>query len=102
MYAVIQSGGHQYKVKQGDQIRVDFINGKEGDAVTFDKVMLLAGDKTTVGAPLVAGAKVAGVIKEQTRDPKIIVFKFRRRKNSKRTRGHKQPITVVEIGKITH
>ena len=96
MQAVIQSGAHQYRVKVGDAITVDKIKGKIGDTVTFDKV-LLVGDK--VGAE-VGKATVKADITEQKTDPKITVFKYRRRKNSKKKRGHKQPVTVVSITKI--
>lgn len=100
MYAVIKAGGHQYRVKEGDVLQIDKLEGQAGDKVTFDKVLMVGGAKTTIGAPLVAGASVDATIKEQLRAPKIIVFKYKRRKNYKRTKGHKQPITTVEIGKI--
>lgn len=100
MFAVIQAGGHQYKVAQGDTITVDYINGKEGDKVTFDKVLMVGGAKQVVGTPLVSGAAVHGVIKTQTRNAKEVVFKYKRRKNYKRTRGHKQVVSVVEINSI--
>jgi large subunit ribosomal protein L21 len=100
MYAVFQTGAHQYRVKEGDTITIDKIEGKAGEAVTFEKVMLVGGSKLVVGAPLVAGASVQATIAEQTHNPKIIIFKYRRRKNYKRTQGHKQPVTVVTIGKI--
>lgn len=100
MYAVIKAGGHQYRVKEGESLTIDKIEGNAGDKVVFDKVLMVGGTKTVMGEPLVSGAAVEATIKEQTRDPKIIVFKYRRRKNYKKTRGHKQPVTVVEIGKI--
>ena len=100
MYAVIKAGGHQYMVRQGEEVTVDRIAGNEGDAVIFDHVLMIGGDKPVFGVPIVNGAKVEAVIKQQTRDPKVIVFKFRRRKNYKKTRGHKQPVTVVEIKNI--
>lgn len=102
MYAVIKAGGHQYKVQEGDVLTIDKVEGNTGDGVKFDKVCMVGGDKTEVGAPYVASASVEAVIKEQTRNPKIIVFKFKRRKNYKRKRGHKQPVTVVEIKKIVN
>lgn len=100
MYAVIKAGGHQYRVKEGETLQVDKIEGQPGDKITFDKVLMVGGANTTIGAPLVAGAVVEATIKEQLRAPKIIVFKYKRRKNYKVTRGHKQPITMIEIGKI--
>ena len=103
MYAVIKAGGHQYKVSQGDLVTVDFLkDAKEGETVTFDQVLLVGDKETVVGLPLVAGAKVEAVVKQQTRNPKIIVFKFKRRKDYKRTKGHKQPVTVLEVSKIVH
>ena len=100
MYAVIKAGGHQYMVRQGEEVTVDRIAGNEGDAVIFDQVLMIGGDKPVFGVPVVSGAKVEAVIKTQMRDPKVIVFKFRRRKNYKKTRGHKQPVTVIEIKNI--
>lgn len=101
MFAVIQSGGHQYRVSQGDQITIDFLDGKkEGDKVSFSNVLLVGGDQAKVGAPFVSGATVEGVVKKQTHNEKVLVFKFKRRKDYKRTRGHKQPVTVVEISGI--
>ena len=102
MFAVIKSGGHQYRVSQGDELTVDFLEGKkEGDKVTFDSVLMLGGEKTVVGKPLVAGAKVEATVKKQSFDPKVLVFKFKRRKGFKKTRGHKQPVTVLEISSIS-
>jgi len=101
MYAVIKTGAHQYKVSQGDLIEIDKLDGAEGDSVTFDKVMLLGGGKTVIGDPLVEGASVKAVIKRQFRDKKILVFKYKRRKNYKKTAGHRQPLTTVEIGEIS-
>lgn len=97
MFAVIQAGGHQYRVKEGDTVSVDHMAGEVGDTVTFDKVYMI-GDR--VGTPVVAGASVEAVIKSQERLDKILVFHYRRRKNSKKMRGHKQPVTVVQIKKI--
>jgi large subunit ribosomal protein L21 len=102
MYAVIKAGGHQYRVKEGDVITVDKILGNVGDSVNFDKVLMLSKleGADVIGTPLVADASVQAVIKEQKRAPKVIIFRYRRRKNSKKKRGAKQPITVVEISKI--
>ena len=100
MYAVIKAGAHQYKVQEGETLRIDKIDGAAGDTVNFDQVLMVGGDKTTVGAPFVENARVEAQITEQVRDPKIVVFKFKRRKNYKKKRGHKQPVTVVEIKKI--
>lgn len=97
MYAVIKAGGHQYRVTKGEVLEIDRLEGQEGDAVTFDKVMMLGGETIKVGSPLIEGARVEAVIKEQKRAPKIIVFKKKRRQGYKRKRGHKQPLTLVEI-----
>lgn len=101
MYAVIKTGGKQYKVAAGTLIAVEKLAGDAGDAVSFDQVLLVGGDKApSVGDPLVAGAAVAGEIVEQRRGDKILIFKKRRRKNSKRSRGHRQPETLVRITEI--
>ncbi len=103
MYAVIKAGGHQYKVSAGDQLEIDLIDGKAGDKVTFPEVLLIGKDgKTTIGAPLIANAKVEATIKEQTFADKITVFKYNPGKEYKVTRGHKQPLTLIEINSITH
>ena len=100
MFAVIKTGGKQYSVAAGDVITVMALDGAPGDAVTFDEVLMLGGDSTNVGAPTIAGAKVSGEIAEQTRSPKSIAFKKRRRQNSKRKRGHRQDLTLVRITAI--
>ena len=97
MFAVIQTGGKQYRVAQGDRLRVEKLPGDVGAAVTFDKVLLVGGDSVKVGTPLVTGAKVSAEIVAQGRDKKIIVFKFRRRKNYRRKQGHRQPFTEQKI-----
>jgi len=101
MYAVIKTGGKQYKVAAGTLIAVEKLAGEAGDAVAFDQVLLVGGDKEpNVGDPLVAGAAVAGEIVEHKRGDKILVFKKRRRQNSKRSRGHRQLETLVRITEI--
>ena len=100
MFAVIKAGAHQYKVSKGESVTIDLIKGNVGDAVTLDQVMMVGGEKTLVGTPLVAGAKVQGVIKNQGFGDKITVFHYKRRKNYKVTRGHKQPLTTIEITDI--
>ena len=101
MYAVIKTGGKQYKVAQGDKLRVEKVPGNVGEAVTFDQVLLVAGDALKLGKPLVAGAKVEAKILAQGRGRKLVVFKFRRRKNYRRHTGHRQPFTALEVTKIT-
>jgi large subunit ribosomal protein L21 len=97
MYAVIKTGGKQYRVAQDDVITVERLAGDAGADVTFDEV-LMVGDKA--GSPTVEGASVTGKIVEQTRGDKIIVFKKKRRKDYKRTAGHRQDLTVVQITDI--
>jgi large subunit ribosomal protein L21 len=102
MYAVIKTGGKQYRVAQGDRLRVEKLVGEIGDTVTLGEVLLVgAGDGVKVGAPLVSGAKVEAKIVAQDRAPKVIIFKFRRRKNYRRKTGHRQPFTALEIMGIT-
>lgn len=97
MYAVIKTGGKQYRVAQGDKVRVEKLPGNVGDKVTLGEVLLLGGDAVKIGRPTVAGAKVEAKIVAQDRDKKVIVFKFRRRKNYRRKNGHRQPFTALEI-----
>ncbi|WP_460449629.1 50S ribosomal protein L21 [Alsobacter sp. SYSU BS001988] len=97
MFAVIKTGGKQYKVAANDVITIEKLVAEAGDAVSFDQVLMVDGE---VGAPIVAGATVAGEVVEQTRGPKVISFKKRRRQNSKRKRGHRQDLTVVRITEI--
>jgi large subunit ribosomal protein L21 len=97
MFAVIQTGGKQYRVSQGDKLKVEKLVGDVGSTITFDKVLLIAGDSVKVGAPLIAGAKVEAQIVTQGRGPKIIVYKFKRRKNYRRKNGHRQPFTEVKV-----
>ena len=102
MYAVIKTGGKQYRVAQGDRLRVEKLAGNVGDTVTLGEVLLVGqGDGVKVGAPLVSGAKVEAKIVAQDRGKKIIIFKFRRRKNYRRKTGHRQPFTALEITGIT-
>jgi len=103
MYAVIQTGGKQYRVEPGKTVVVEKLAGEEGADVVFDQVLLVSsGDGATlsVGKPLVAGAKVTGQIVEQGRGDKLVVFKFRRRKNYVRRNGHRQDYTAVKIADI--
>ncbi|KQT47561.1 50S ribosomal protein L21 [Aureimonas sp. Leaf454] len=97
MFAVIKTGGKQYRVVANDEFTIERIPGEAGDAVSFTEVLMVG---TSIGAPFVAGASVAAEIVEQTRGPKVISFKKRRRQNSKRTRGHRQDLTLIRIGEI--
>ena len=101
MFAVIKTGGKQYRVAAGDSITVMYLAGEPGDSIVFDNVLMVGdGASTDIGAPLVAGASVAAEIANQARSRKIIAFKKRRRKYSKRKRGHKQDLTIVQINEI--
>jgi large subunit ribosomal protein L21 len=101
MFAVIKTGGKQYKVAADDEIVVMTLEGDAGAEITFDQVLSYSdGTSIQVGAPLVEGATVAGEIVRQTRGPKAISFKKRRRQNSKRKRGHRQDLTIVRITDI--
>lgn len=101
MYAVIRTGGKQYRVAADEVIRIEKLPGEAGDQVVFEDVLLVGnGEDATIGAPTVAGASVAGEVVEQARARKIIVFKKKRRKNYRRTQGHRQHLTVVRITEI--
>jgi large subunit ribosomal protein L21 len=100
MFAVIRTGGKQYNVTANDVIKIERIDGEPGSVVAFEEVLVVGGDTTLLGTPTVAGAVVAGELMEQSRGPKVIAFKKRRRKNSRRKRGHRQEYTVVRITEI--
>ena len=100
MFAVIKTGGKQYRVAAEETLEVGKLAGEAGDEVTFGDVLMLGGDEPKLGAPLVAGASVIGEIVEHGRGPKVIAFKKRRRQNSRRKRGHRQDFTLVRITEI--
>jgi len=102
MYAIFEDGSHQFRVREGDRIRVDRRDGKPGDELVFSKVLLITGEKgePTIGNPEVDGARVVGKIVNQFRAKKIIIQKFRRRKNVRRRNGHRQPYTIVQITSV--
>jgi large subunit ribosomal protein L21 len=100
MFAVIKTGGKQYKVSRNDVITIEKLRAEPGDTVAFEHVLMLGGDTTEIGSPTVPGATVAGTVVEQARGPKVISFKKRRRQNSKRKKGHRQDLTVVRITDI--
>jgi len=101
MYAVIKTGGKQYRVTEGQSLRVEKLPGEPGQKVKFNEVLLVGGDKLKIGQPTVAGASVEAEILGQGRGPKIVIFKFRRRKNYRRKQGHRQPYTQLKITGIT-
>lgn len=101
MYAVVKTGGKQYRVAKDDVLKIERLPGEQGDIITLEEVLMVGdGASVTVGAPLVAGASVAAEIVEQARGPKIIIFKKRRRQNYRRKKGHRQHLTVVKITDI--
>ena len=101
MYAVIETGGKQYKVSEGDVIFIEKLDVAEGEEVKFDKVLVVAdGENVTVGTPAVEGATVTAKVEKQGKSKKIYVFKMKRKKNYRRKKGHRQPFTKVEISKI--
>ena len=101
MYAVIETGGKQYKVSEGDVIFIEKLEVAEGENVTFDKVLVVAdGENVTVGAPLISGATVTAKVEKQGKAKKIYVFKMKRKKNERKKKGHRQPFTKVTIEKI--
>ena len=102
MYAVIETGGKQYRVQEGDVISVEKLNVSAGDKVTLDKVMFLSDGKTLqVGAPFVDGAKVEATAVENGKGQKVIIFKFKSKKDYRKKQGHRQPYTMLKIEKIT-
>jgi large subunit ribosomal protein L21 len=100
MFAVIKTGGKQYRVTADDVLKVEKIVGEPGQIVEFGEVLVVGGDSVLLGVPVVAGASVAAEVLEQGRGPKVIAFKKRRRKNSRRKRGHRQEYTMVRITEI--
>jgi large subunit ribosomal protein L21 len=100
MFAVFKTGGKQYRVAAEDVIKVGKVKGEPGEIVEFAEVLVVGGDNLSLGAPTVAGAMVAAEVLEQARGPKIIAFKKRRRKNSRRKIGHRQDFTLLRITEI--
>lgn len=102
MYAVIETGGKQYKVSEGDVIFVEKLSLEDGAAVSFDKVLVVGeGDSVKIGNPVVSGATVSGTVVKNGKSKKITVFKMKRKKGYRRTQGHRQPYTKVQIDKIS-
>ena len=101
MYAVIKTGGKQYKVEAGATLKVEKLLGEVGSKVVIDKVLMIAdGETTTIGAPLVTGATVSATVLSHGRADKVMIFKFRRRKHYRKTQGHRQSFTEIQIGEI--
>jgi large subunit ribosomal protein L21 len=100
MFAVFKTGGKQYRVAAEDVLKIEKVKGEPGEIVEFGEVLVVGGDSIALGAPTVAGATVAAEVLDQSRGPKIIAFKKRRRKNSRRKRGHRQEFTLLRITEI--
>ena len=101
MYAIIKTGGKQYKVAEGDEIIVEKLEVEEGGEVTFEEVLTVVdGENVKIGQPLVSGAKVSGKVVKNGKGPKIRIFKFKHKTNYRRRQGHRQPFTKVKIEKI--
>ena len=101
MYAVIKTGGKQYKVVAGERLKVQKIVGDVGATVVIDKVLMISDDaNTTIGSPLISGATVSATVLSHGRADKVMIFKFRRRKHYRKTQGHRQSFTEIQIGEI--
>ncbi|MBN1837491.1 MAG: 50S ribosomal protein L21 [Spirochaetales bacterium] len=101
MYALVEIKGKQYKAEAGTLLKVDLFDKEPGEAVEFDSVVLVSGgENPRVGQPYVKGVTVKTVVEENGRDPKILVFKYKKRKNYRRTRGHRQPFTLLRVQEI--
>jgi large subunit ribosomal protein L21 len=100
MYAIIETGGKQIKVQEGQEVYIEKLDAEAGDVVSFDKVLMIGGNDVKVGAPLVEGATVSAKVEKHGRQKKIIVYKMKAKKNYRRKQGHRQPYTKVVIDKI--
>jgi len=100
MYAVIKTGGKQYKVSEGDLFKVEMIDGAVGETIELDQVLMVGGAEAQIGTPLVPGAKVMARIVAQEKDKKILVFKSKRRQGYRKKYGHRQPITRLKVAAI--
>ena len=100
MYAIIKTGGKQYRVEQGDKIQVEKLDAKVGSKVIFDEVVATGGDKLTVGTPFVKGYTVEGKVLEHGKGEKVVIYKYKAKKDYRRKNGHRQPYTLVEITKL--
>jgi len=97
MYAVIKTGGKQYKVSEGDLLKVEKLEGAVGETIELGEVLMVGGEEVKIGTPLLPGAKVKATIVEQGKDKKVLVFRSRRRKNFRKLNGHRQPLTRLKI-----
>ena len=100
MYAIIKTGGKQYRVQQGDELRVEKLDAKTGDKVVFDEVVAVGGDKLVVGTPFVEGYAVTAEVLTQGKGDKVVIYKYKAKKDYRRKNGHRQPFTLVKITDI--
>ncbi len=101
MYALVEIKGRQYKAEKGSQLKVDKIDSEKGNTVEFDKVLMINNDKDVkIGSPYLDGIKIQATVEDQIRDKKVIVFKYKKRKNYQRTKGHRQSYTIVKVNDI--
>lgn len=100
MQAIIETGGKQYRVAEGDMLFIERLPNEAGDTIVFDKVLAVLGDTAKIGAPVVAGASVDASVVKNGKGKKIMIFKFKAKKGYSRRQGHRQPYTKVQIGKI--
>ena len=100
MYAIIKTGGKQYRVQQGDELRVEKLDAQKGDKVVFDEVVAVGGDKLVVGTPFVEGYAVTAEVLTQGKGDKVVIYKYKAKKDYRRKNGHRQPFTLVKITDI--
>lgn len=101
MYAIIETGGKQYRVQQGEKVKIEKLPMDDGAEVTFDKVLVIGGEGAPkIGTPYVSGASVKGTVIKTAKDKKVIVFKYKNKTNYRRFRGHRQPFTLVSVDSI--
>ena len=102
MYALVEIKGRQYRAEKGAQLKVDKIEAEKGNSIEFDKVLMVNDDKDIkIGSPYLSGIKIAATVEDQIKDDKIVVFKYKKRKNYHRTKGHRQQYTIVKVNDIT-
>jgi len=101
MYALVEFKGKQYKAEKGSLLKVDLVDAEPGTAINIDKVLLVSGDSVKVGTPYVQGAKVSATVESHGKDDKIIVFKYKPKKDYRRKQGHRQPYSIIKIGDIS-